>query len=162
MKVTEYGTRTTTEVTLTVPAEVNPDTYYLRMVNYAGDEIISSVPVTIEAPEVEIWSGEWECTGWAGNQDLAWGGYDWSTFEAGQTLIFVVGFTDPTATWAAISPRVGDGWANLSVSQIDLVPSVEDQRVEYTPTAQDISDLQNKGGLVVTGDGFILKQVLIR
>lgn len=162
VKVTEYGTRTATEVTLTVPAEVTPDTYYLRMVNYAGDEIISSVPVIIEAPEVEIWSGEWECTGWAGNQDLAWGGHDWSTFEVGQTIIFVVGFTDPTATWAAISPRVGDGWANLSVSQIDLVPSAEDQRVEYTPTAQDISDLQNKGGLVVTGDGFIMKQVLIR
>ena len=109
-----------------------------------------------------IWEGSWTCSGWAGNQDLAWGGYDWSTFQEGQTIIFVVGFVDPTSGWAAISPRMGDGWANLSVSQFDLVPGTEDQRVEYTPTAQDISDLVNKGGLVVTGDGFILKQVLIR
>lgn len=162
VKVTEYGTRTATEVTLTVPANVTPDTYYLRMVNYAGDEIISDVPVTIEAAEVEIWSGSWECSGWAGNQDLAWGGYDWSTFQEGQDIIFVVGFIDPTSTWAAIRPSMGNGWAGLSCGQIDLVPSAEDQRVEFTPTAQDISDLQNNGGLVITGDGFILKQVLIR
>ena len=162
VKVTEYGTRTETEVTLTVPAEVAPDTYYLRMVNYAGDEIISDVPVVVEAPEVSIWEGSWACTGWAGNQDLAWGGYDWSTFREGQTLIFVVGFVDPASTWAAIRPSMGDGWVGLSCGQIDLVPSVEDQRVEFTPTAQDISDLVNKGGLIVTGDGFILKQVLIR
>ena len=162
VKVTEYGTRTATEVTLTVPAEVEPATYYLRMVNYAGEEIVSTVPVVIEGAEKLIWEGSWTCSGWAGNQDLAWGGYDWSTFQEGQTIIFVVGFVDPTSGWAAISPRMGDGWANLSVSQFDLVPGTEDQRVEYTPTAQDISDLVNKGGLVVTGDGFILKQVLIR
>ena len=24
-----------------------------------------------------IWSGMWENTGWGGNQDLAWDGYDW-------------------------------------------------------------------------------------
>ena len=162
VKVTEYGTRTATEVTLTVPAEVEPATYYLRMVNYAGEEIVSTVPVVIEGAEKLIWEGSWTCSGWAGNQDLAWGGYDWSTFQEGQTIIFVVGFVDPTSGWAAISPRMGDGWANLSVSQFDLVPGTEDQRVEYTPTAQDISDLVNKGGLVVTGDGFIMKQVLIR
>ncbi len=162
VKVTEYGTRTETEVTLTVPAEVEPATYYLRMVNYAGEEIVSTVPVVIEGAEKLIWEGSWTCSGWAGNQDLAWGGYDWSTFQEGQTIIFVVGFVDPTSGWAAISPRMGDGWANLSVSQFDLVPGTEDQRVEFTPTAQDISDLVNKGGLVVTGDGFIMKQVLIR
>lgn len=163
VKVTEYGTRTATEVTLTVPAEVEPDTYYVRMVNYAGKEIVSDVPVVVEGAEVTIWSGSWSCTGWAGNQDLAWGGYDWTNgFEVGQTIIFVVGFVDPTASWAGLSPRMGDGWANLSVSQFDLVPSADDQRVEFTPTDADVNSLRNSGGLVVTGDGFIMKQVLIR
>jgi len=109
-----------------------------------------------------IWSGAWTCSGWTGNQDLAWGGYDWSTLTLGQSIVFTIGFVDPTSGWAAIKPCMGNGWANLSVGQIDLVPSEEDQDVVFQPTADDITALQNEGGLVVTGDGFILKRVTIR
>ncbi len=162
VKVVEYGSRAETEVTLTVPAAVTPGTYNLRMVNYEGKEVESDVPVTVAAAETVIWTGSWTCTGWAGNQDLAWGGYDWTNFNVGQTIIFVVGFVDPTSTWAAISPRMGNNWANLSAGQIDLVPSADDQRVEFTPTEEDVNHLRNDGGLVITGDGFILKEVIIR
>lgn len=162
VKVVKYGTRTESEVTLTVPDAVTPGTYNLRMLNYEGKEILAGVPVTIAAAETTIWTGPWTCSGWAGNQDLAWGGYDWTTFNVGQTIIFVVGFIDPTSGWAAISPRMGAGWANLSVAQIDLVPGADDQRVEFTPTEDDVNHLRNDGGLVITGDGFILKEVLIR
>lgn len=162
VKVVKYGMRTESEVTLTVPDAVTPGTYNLRMLNYEGKEILAGVPVTIAAAETTIWTGPWTCSGWAGNQDLAWGGYDWTTFNVGQTIIFVVGFIDPTSGWAAISPRMGAGWANLSVAQIDLVPGADDQRVEFTPTEDDVNHLRNDGGLVITGDGFILKEVLIR
>ena len=111
---------------------------------------------------VTIWEGEFICSGWSGNQDLAWGGYDWSTFKVGKSLIFTVDFVDPTSGWACISPRVGDGWgAWPSVGQIDLIPSAETQKVVYVPTAEDVEALQTKNGLVMTGDGYILRKIEI-
>lgn len=118
--------------------------------------------VTLSVLENVIWTGEWTCSDWAGNQDLAWGGYDWSTFTSGQKIVFTFGSVDPTSGWGCISPRMGQGWANLSVSQIDFTPSSEDQTVTFAPTADDIANLQDNGGLVVTGTGFILKKVSIQ
>lgn len=119
--------------------------------------------VALSILEEVVWSGNWECASWAGNQELAWGGYDWSTFQLGQKIIFTVGFINPTGGWACISPRLGDGWGNMpSVGQIDLTPSAEDQKVVFIPTAADIEALQTKNGLVITGDGFILKRVSIQ
>ena len=118
--------------------------------------------VCLPIPQIVAWSGSFTIDGWNGTQDLAWGGYDWSTFQAGQKIIFTVGFVDPSAGWACISPRMGDGWKNLSVSQIDLTPSAEDQTATFIPTSEDISHLQNDGGLVITGTGIVLKQVVIQ
>lgn len=118
--------------------------------------------VALPIPQIIAWSGSFNVVGWAGNQDLAWGGYDWSTFQAGQKIIFTVGFVDPTSGWACLSPRMGKDWGNLSVGQIDFTPSAEDQTATFIPTAEDISHLQNDGGLVITGDGCILKQVVIQ
>ena len=145
-----------------VPTTAGADSK-VKLISSNGEVEYDFAFVPLTKPEIEIWSGSWACTGWAGNDALAWGGYDWTNgFEVGQTIIFVVGFVDPTATWAGLSPRMGQNWANLSVSQFDLVPGAEDQRVEFTPTEKDVNDLRNNGGLVVTGDGFIMKQVLIR
>lgn len=129
--------------------------------------ILTKVSVTYEtggggAAETVIWEGDFTIDGWNGNQDLAWGGYDWSTFASGTTICFHVDFVDPAAGWACISPRVGDNWGNLSVSQFDLTPGNETQIVEWVPTDQDIADIQNKNGLVVTGTGVILKKITIK
>lgn len=118
--------------------------------------------VCMPIPQIVAWSGSFTIDGWNGTQDLAWGGYDWSTFQAGQKIIFTVGFVDPTAGWACISPRMGDGWKNLSVGQIDFTPGAEDQTATFIPTSEDISHLQNDGGLVITGTGIVLKQVVIQ
>jgi hypothetical protein len=48
-----------------------------------------------------------------------------------------------------------------SVGQIDFVPSADTQTIEYIPTAADVEQLQTQNGLVITGDGFILKKVEI-
>lgn len=113
-------------------------------------------------PQIIAWTGSFNVTGWKGNQDLAWGGYDWSTFQPGQKIIFTVSFPDPSEGWACISPRMGTDWKNLSVTQIDLAPSAEDQTATFIPTAEDIQHLQNDGGLVFTGDKCIVKQVVIQ
>lgn len=121
--------------------------------------------VTLSLLETVIWRGFWNCSGgtWAGNQDLAYGAYDWSTFQEGQKIVFTFDSADPTTGWGCISPRMGgNSWANLSVSQINFTPSAEEQSIEFIPTADDIAHLQNDDGLVITGDGFILKKVSIK
>lgn len=121
--------------------------------------------VTLSLLETVIWRGSWNCSGgtWAGNQDLAYGAYDWSTFQEGQKIVFTFDSADPTTDWGCISPRMGgNSWANLSVSQINFTPSAEEQSIEFIPTADDIAHLQNDDGLVITGDGFILKKVSIK
>ncbi|WP_222705376.1 MULTISPECIES: IPT/TIG domain-containing protein [Bacteroides] len=121
--------------------------------------------VTLSLLETVIWRGSWNCSGgtWAGNQDLAYGAYDWSTFQEGQKIVFTFDSADPTTGWGCISPRMGgNSWANLSVSQINFTPSAEEQSIEFIPTADDIAHLQNDDGLVITGDGFILKKVSIK
>lgn len=121
--------------------------------------------VTLSLLETVIWRGSWNCSGgtWAGNQELAYGAYDWSTFQEGQKIVFTFDSADPTTGWGCISPRMGgNNWANLSVSQINFTPSAEEQSIEFIPTADDIAHLQNDDGLVITGDGFILKKVSIK
>ena len=48
-----------------------------------------------------------------------------------------------------------------SVGQIDLTPSAEMQKVEWIPTAEDVEAIQTKNGLVLTGDGYILRKITI-
>lgn len=150
-----------TQIKFSVPADMGDGTVLLvQHENYSVET--AKIAMYHAGGGTVIWSGTWTCTGWAGNQDLAWGAYDWSTFTLGQSIVFTVGFTDPTAASAIISPRRGNGWAALpSVGQFDLVPGETDQDVVYTPTADDMEALQNDGGLVITGDGFILKRVTI-
>ena len=57
--------------------------------------------VTLSLLETVIWRGSWNCSGgtWAGNQDLAYGAYDWSTFQEGQKIVFTFDTADPTTGW---------------------------------------------------------------
>ena len=150
-----------TQIQFTVPEDMGDGKVVLvQHENYSIET--DKVAMHHDGAEIVIWTGPWICTGWAGNQDLAWGNFDWSTVKVGQEIIFYVEFADPTAGWACISPRVADGWGNLpSIGQIDLTPGAEVQRVVFKPTAEDLEALQTKNGLVVTGDGFILKQVAL-
>ncbi|MCP6059584.1 hypothetical protein NL388_30480, partial [Klebsiella pneumoniae] len=65
-----------------------------------------------DAPETTIWANGFECIGWSGNQDLAWGGYDWSTVQAGTQLKFYYNKVN-AGSWGCISLRHGDSWGAL-------------------------------------------------
>lgn len=124
---------------------------------------VTITSITVSIPENIVWSGNWRCDAWQGNQELAWGGYDWSALQSGQKIVFTIDTADFVSSgWGCISPRMGQDWANLSVSQIDFVPSEAEQTVEFAPTDADIADLQNKGGLVITGQNYVLKKVSIK
>ena len=114
-----------------------------------------------DAPEVAIWAGEFVCSGWAGNQDLAWGGFDWTTVSAGSKIRFY--YKKNTAgAWGCISLRHGDSWGNLPdpiPGQYDL--SDDEGILEVTFTAEVLADIIANGGLVITGDNYTLSKVTI-
>ncbi len=119
--------------------------------------------VTIEweiSLETIILQNDWQCAGWGGNQDLAWGAYDWSTVKAGQTLRFYMTPTVADDKWWCISLRHATGWGNL-VGVPDQYDSPENGLVEVVLTQETIDDLIANNGLVITGDGFILNKVTI-
>jgi len=114
-----------------------------------------------DAPEVAIWAGEFVCSGWAGNQELAWGGFDWTTVSAGSKIRFY--YKKNTAgAWGCISLRHGDSWGNLP----DPIPGQYDLNddegiLEVTFTAEVLADIIANGGLVITGDNYTLSKVTI-
>ncbi len=125
--------------------------------------IISSISwVKDFSPPTAIWESTFDIGSWNGNQDLAWGGYDWSTAKAGQTLYFT--FTMNAGNdWGCLSLRHGNGWGNLPTEgsgQIDFGPS--DTEGTYTLTQADIDDLVANGGLVITGANLTLTKVAIK
>lgn len=107
-----------------------------------------------------IWEGLFECSGWNGDQSLAWGGYDWSTAKAGQTLFFHFTSSKAEGEWFCISLRHGTSWGNLAGApgQYDSPESPMGVKL----TQEMIDDLVANGGLVITGDGFNLTKVSLK
>lgn len=119
--------------------------------------------VTLSVLETVIWSGSFNGSGWAGFEELSWGRYDWSTFEQGQKIVVTFASTTPDLGWGCLNFKTaGEGWPGLSVGQVDFAGSADDQTYEFTPTAEDISRLNSENGLILQGDGFILKKVSIK
>ena len=127
----------------------------LEKITYYEDNSIGDV----------IWEGS-EPISWTGMNALAWGGYDWSTVSAGQTLTAF--FTlDPSAEYRQI--RFGNGsWASLP-SGIAIaggegnIPLTEDATsFSLTLTQDDIDMLVDKGGLVMTGTGYTLTKLALK
>ena len=135
----------------------------------ADGVIISSVGYVVDySAPTAIWTGEFSNAGWGGNQDLAWGGYDWSLVEAGQTLYFTVQKVE-AGKWGCLSLRHGNGWGALvdavnaeGKNQYDLGDDVDATTIEFTLTQAAIDDLVANGGLVMTGDNLIITKVAIK
>ena len=126
-----------------------------------SDLVFSKVTLEWEVSlETTIWEKEWTCLGWDGNQDLAWGGYDWSSVKAGQKLRFYLTSTKAEGEWFCISLRHGDGWGNLP----DPIPGQYDSPsspLEVELTQNVIDDLVNSNGLVITGQDYTLTKITI-
>lgn len=122
--------------------------------------VISKIALEYEQSlETTIWEGSWTNQGWGGNQDLAWGGYDWSSVKAGSILRI---YATPVAEgeWWCISLRHGDGWNALPApiaAQYDTPGSC----LEIALPQNVLDDLAANGGLVITGDGYTMTKVTI-
>lgn len=121
--------------------------------------IITKITVYYEISlENPIWEGSFNVAGWSGNQDLAWGGFDWSSLKAGQMLRFYCTPNDPAASWWCLSLRVGDSWGALNgvPGQYDN-PTV----VEIELTQEILDHLMSANGMVFTGDGCTVTKITV-
>lgn len=117
--------------------------------------------VNPDAGPTVIWEGSWTNSGWGGNQDLAWGGFDWSTVAPGTTLTLHVTPVDPSGWWC-VSFRHGQNWGNLPGDVGAQIDTPEDGMASIVLTQEIIDDLVNNGGLVITGDGYTLTKVTLQ
>lgn len=109
-----------------------------------------------------IWEGN-VAVDWSGSTPgaegamtaLSWGGYDWASVEEGTVLALAF---DRTADEVQI--RVSNGsWAALPGTEDPYKPEGSELKVELTGAM--LAELVNAGGLVVTGQGFTLKEVAL-
>ena len=124
-----------------------------------SDLIFTKIEILQEiSQEKDLWVGPFDTGSWGGNQDLAWGSFDWKTVYAGQILTF---YCEPNAAvtdWYCLSLRVGDGWGALNgvPGQYDN-PTV----VKVELTQEIIDHLVSANGLVMTGSNCIVNKITI-
>ena len=152
-------TQTATQITFVVPEGMGDGKVTLvQHENYSIES--DKISMYSEAPETTIWAGNFEIGEWnAGMQDLAWGGYDWSTAQAGQVLTVYL-TPNMSAGWSQI--RIGNGsWAALP-GTADVNPlTAEDTKFSVTLTQAMIDELVNAGGLVICGAYFTVSKITL-
>ena len=152
-------TQTATQITFVVPEGMGDGKVILvQHENYSVES--DKISMYSEAPETTIWAGNFEIGEWnAGLQDLAWGGYDWSTAQVGQVLTVYL-TPNMSAGWSQI--RIGNGsWAALP-GTADVNPlTAEDTKFSVTLTQAMIDELVNAGGLVVCGAYFTVSKITL-
>ena len=113
-----------------------------------------------EAPEYSIWAGSFTIGNWDGGmQELAWGGFDWSTVKPGQVLTVYLK-PDMSAGWSQI--RVGNGsWQALPGTADVNDLTAEDTKFSVTLTQDMIDEMVANGGLVICGAYFTVTKVTL-
>lgn len=165
-KVTQYALRTPEELRFLMPwCKVGQ--YELKFQLYDGDVEVQADPIEVQLEQdiKTIWEGEFAIAGWdRGCQDLAWGGYDWTSVSVGTELIVYYEFNpgdyhqiragngswNALPSWRQIPGADGDG--NAPVSENGGYHSIK-------LTADDLNELVNNGGLVVCGAFFVLTKI---
>lgn len=148
-----------TEISFTVPEGMGDGKVTLvQHENYSVES--DKISMYSEAPETTIWAGNFVIGNWnAGLQDLAWGGYDWSTVKAGQVLTVYL-TPDMSEGWSQI--RIGNGsWAALPGTS-DVNPlTAEDTKFSVTLTQAMIDEMVKNGGLVICGAFFKVTKITL-
>ena len=168
VKVTQYSLRTDEEVRFLMPWN-KAGMYNLSFHLFSGDveTVATQIEVGLELDIKTIWEGE-ASLNWSGMQDLAWGGYDWSTVKPGTVLTayFTLHEADywqvrfANGSWASIPSGVeiasglGQGDGNIPMTAGATYYAIK-------LTAADINMLVNEGGLVMTGANYTLTKLTL-
>lgn len=158
-KVTQYSLRTPEEVRFLMPwMPVGMYDVSFHLFNGDVETQATKIEVKLELQTFVIWEGEHTIGIWDGNQDLAWGGYDWSQAKPGDILQIIGEPANPDAEWWCLSLRVGDSWGALTG-----VPGQYDNCtvVQVTLTKEIIDHLVSANGLVLTGQDYKFTKISI-
>lgn len=132
----------------------------LGFIIQGSDITFTKIEIVQEIPqEKTIWKGTFAAGNWGGNQDLAWGGFDWSTVKAGQKLIFIL-TQDTAQTYWQFSLRHGASWGELPEKVFEEMTEGQ-TRVEVVMTQTNLDDIIANGGMVITGCNYTLTEVAV-
>ena len=152
-------TQSATEISFVVPEGMGDGKVTLvQHDNYSVES--DKISMYSEAPETTIWAGKFVIGNWnAGMQELAWGGYDWSTVKPGQVLTVYL-TPDMSEGWSQI--RIGNGsWAALP-GTADVNPlTAADTKFSVTLTQAMIDEMVKNGGLVICGAFFTITKITL-
>lgn len=137
---------------------------YSFVINGEGAYItgISKIHFGAAEKRTVIWEGSVTVGNWDGSMGaLSWGGYDWSTVEAGTKL--AVSFTADSDDAVM---RFGNGsWQSLpslaGLAQDGNLPIAGLTSYEFELTAADLAELVNNGGLVICGAFWTITEVVL-
>lgn len=119
------------------------------------------------AEETVIWTGNFDLGNWAnGMQDLAWGGYDFSALQAGNTIIVYFTQNATASSWQLKLGR-GSDWSTLPDFQeyagggdaTDLTAGATS--FSYQLGANDVNEILTNNGLIFQGANVTLTQISI-
>lgn len=149
-----------------VPADLTGATCELVLTSSNGQSMTYTLNVVGGAPaETTIWEGEFVLS-WTALQDLSWGGYDFSTVPAGATLIIYYTLDTSFDYWQLRIAK-GNGWSALADWSASIGGGSEvlleagTTSYSYTLTANDVNELANDGGLILTGTNLTLTRVAL-
>ena len=168
VKVTQYSLRTDEEVRFLMPwNKAGMHSISFLLFDGSTETVATQIEVGLELDIRTIWEGE-ASLNWSGMQDLAWGGYDWSTVKPG--TILTAYFTLHEADYWQV--RFANGsWTSIP-SGVEIASGLGqgDGNIPMTPgttyyaiklTAADIDMLVNQGGLVMTGANYTLTKLTL-
>lgn len=152
---------TANTLSIKIPADLS-ETCTLKLISDNGE---MEYEINIVALETTIWEGSFTLS-WNALEDLSWGKYDFSTVKAGQKLI--VYFTElADQTYWQIRIAKGNGWAALadwstSIGGGDILDlEAGATSYSYTLTENDVNELVNEGGLILTGTNITITRVAL-
>lgn len=152
-------TQSATQISFVVPEGMGDGKVILiQHENYSVES--DKISMYSEAPEYSIWAGSFTIGNWDGGmQELAWGGFDWSTVKPGQVLTVYLK-PDMSAGWSQI--RVGNGsWTALPGTADVNDLTAEDTKFSVTLTQAMIDEMVANGGLVICGAYFTVTKVTL-
>lgn len=108
-----------------------------------------------------IWTGAMQFMDWNGNQDLAYGAYDWSQVTPGTEMIIHATVIDPLVGWGCVSVRHGNGWSNVAglPGQYDFNVNEADINIVVPLTQEVLADLCSNDGMIIMGHNFLLSSI---
>ncbi len=157
-KVTGYTSRSDTELSFVMPYnKIGTYSVYFDLLSGERETCPQSIEVLLEQSITTIWTGEFNAGSWEGNQGLAWGGFDWNTVKAGQTLRFTLE-QDASASWWQLALRHGQTWGELP-EKVFVEMTKGQTVVDVVLSQTNLDDIIANGGLVITGCSYTLSKV---